>query len=141
MHARNRLAIFVLVGLASSQIPAQTPTEDDSIPELIVTGTIVSEEAILNSVPRTSLDLEDITALQPITVSDLLRTIPGVDVTQQGGEGGLTLVSMRGGDPNFTVVMLDGVKVDDPTNSRGGGFDFSGLDPLMIERIDDPPLR
>ena len=32
--------------------------------------------------------------------------------------------------------MIDGVKADDPTNSRGGGFDFSGLDPLIIEHID-----
>jgi outer membrane cobalamin receptor len=67
---------------------------------------------------------------------DLLRSMPGVSVTQQGGPAGFAFVSLRGGDPNFTVVMIDGVKVDDPTNSMGGGFDFVGLDPLLIERID-----
>ena len=136
LSSKTQLAGMIFVGLVSNQNYAQPSLENETVPELVVTGTILSGDLALESVPRTSLDLEDIIALQPITVADLLQTIPGIDVTRQGGEGGLTFVSMRGGDPNFTVVMIDGIKVDDPTNSRGGGFDFTGLDPLMIERID-----
>jgi len=67
---------------------------------------------------------------------DLLRGTPGLDVAQVGGDGGITFLSLRGGDPNFTSILIDGVKVNNPTNSRGGAFDFSSLDPNMIDRIE-----
>ena len=108
----------------------------DVTPEIVVTGTITDDKKLYDEAPKFSLSANDIKALNPPTTVDLLRRIPGLDVTQQGGPGGITFVSIRGGDPNFTVVLVDGVKVDDPTNSRGGGFDFSGLDPLMIHHID-----
>ncbi len=120
----------------ANQTVAQPTETDHSVSELLVTGTIIDDESVFESIPKDSLTAEKIALLQPATVIDLLRGFPGVDVAQQGGEGGLTFISIRGGDPNFTVVMIDGVKVDDPTNSRGGGYDFAGLDPLMIERID-----
>ncbi|MBT7952653.1 MAG: TonB-dependent receptor [Gammaproteobacteria bacterium] len=101
-----------------------------------MTGTIINNKSVFENIPRQSLSADEINSIHANTVTELLRGIPGVDVTQQGGEGGLTFVSLRGGDPNFTVVMIDGIKVDDPTNSRGGGYDFAGLDPLMIETID-----
>jgi outer membrane cobalamin receptor len=36
-----------------------------------------------------------------------------VNVTQQGGRSGVTSVVVRGGESNFTVVLIDGVKVND----------------------------
>jgi vitamin B12 transporter len=112
------------------------PAFAQSVPEVLVTGTIINDASVFDRLPREVITAEDIAALNPSNTVALLRSIPGVDVTQQGGEGGVTTVSLRGGDPNFTVVMIDGVKVDDPTNSRGGGYDFAGLDPLIIERIE-----
>lgn len=70
------------------------------------------------------------------SVVDLIRTIPGVQIGQQGGAGGVSVLYLRGGEPNFTAVMIDGVVVNDPTNSRGGSFDFSSLEPSAIERIE-----
>jgi outer membrane receptor protein involved in Fe transport len=42
----------------------------------------------------------------------------------------------RGAKPNFTLVLLDGVKANDPTNTRGGSYDFSTLDMNDISRIE-----
>ncbi len=108
----------------------------DSLEELTITGAVIHDEAVVQAIPRVTVTADHVDALQPATTVDLLRAIPGVNVTQQGGPGGSAMVSLRGGDPNFTVVMIDGVQVDDPTNSMGGGFDFVGLDPLLIERVD-----
>ena len=119
-------AAFLFMNLATAQ----------PVPEVLVTGTVIDDATVFDRLPREVITAEDIAILSPSSTVALLRSIPGVDVTQQGGEGGITTVSLRGGDPNFTVVMIDGVKVDDPTNSRGGGYDFAGLDPLMIERIE-----
>jgi vitamin B12 transporter len=82
------------------------------------------------------LDRDRIEVLNKRTVAQLLKTVPGVLVEELGGPGGLTAVSIRGGESNFTLVLLDGVAVNDPTNTRGGGFDFSRLNPASVERIE-----
>lgn len=43
---------------------------------------------------------------------------------------------LRGADPNYTPVFIDGIKVNDATNTRGGSFDFSTLPTQAIERIE-----
>ena len=70
------------------------------------------------------------------SVTELLRQVPGLHIDQPGGRGGVSSLYVRGGDPNFTVVLIDGVKVNDTTNSRGGSFDFATLDVDSIERIE-----
>ena len=82
------------------------------------------------------LESPEIQALNKRSLAEVLQTLPGLLVEQQGGPGGLTAVSIRGAESNFTLVLLDGVPVNDPTNSRGGGFDFSNLNPALVERIE-----
>lgn len=84
----------------------------------------------------TVLTREDIEALAPTTAADLLRMLPGVHLTSGGGSGSPGFVHMRGADPNFTAVYIDGVLVNDPTDNRGGSFDFNSLDPSEIEKIE-----
>ena len=57
-------------------------------------------------------------------------------VDQVGGRGGTGSLYMRGADPNYTLVLVDGVRVNDPTNARGGSFDFSTLDMADVERVE-----
>jgi outer membrane receptor protein involved in Fe transport len=52
-----------------------------------------------------------------------------------GGPAGRSFLSIRGGEPNFTLVLLEGMRLNDPTNSRGGGFDFFMLDPWAGEAV------
>lgn len=54
---------------------------------------------------------------------------------QSAGNNRLSFLAVRGGETNFTLVLIDGVEVNDPTNSRGGGFDFSQLDVNIIEQV------
>jgi vitamin B12 transporter len=52
-----------------------------------------------------------------------VRTVPGFTVGRSGGRGALTSVFPRGGDSDYTLVLVDGMRV----NAFGGGFDFSLL--------------
>ena len=72
----------------------------------------------------------------PRKLADLLRRVAGVHVDQVGGRGGTGSLYMRGADPNYTLVLVDGVRVNDPTNARGGSFDFSALDIADVERVE-----
>jgi outer membrane cobalamin receptor len=59
-----------------------------------------------------------------------------VHIDQVGGRGGTGSLYLRGADPNYTLVLVNGVRVNDPTNARGGSFDFSTFDVDDIERIE-----
>ncbi len=73
------------------------------------------------------LDAQAIAARNPASIVDLLRDFPDMYVQQSGGRGSVVSVFTRGAKPNFTLVLLDGVKANDPTNTRGGSYDFSTL--------------
>lgn len=81
------------------------------------------------SVPPLSvatLNAIDLDRLQNPVISDALTLITSVTVTRNGPIGALTSVRIRGADAAQSVVVIDGVRVGDPT-SPGGGFDFGSL--------------
>ena len=82
------------------------------------------------------LEREDFDVEKPAKLADLLRRVAGVHVDQVGGRGGTGSLYLRGADPNYTLVLVDGVRVNDPTNARGGSFDFSALDVADVERVE-----
>ena len=51
-------------------------------------------------------------------------TSPAVRAFSTGGVGGGSFLSIRGGEPNFTMVLIDGIRLNNPTNSRGGALRF-----------------
>jgi outer membrane cobalamin receptor len=107
----------------------------DAAPEnIIVTATRLPDEQAGSNV--SVIDAQTIQARNPGSVVDLLRDLPGAFVQQSGGRGSVVSLFTRGAKPNFTLVLLDGVKANDPTNTRGGSYDFSTLDLNDIERIE-----
>ena len=129
---------FYCASTVFSLLLAETSLAQNSheLEHTLITGTY-SPVAVSELTATTDiLDRDRIEALNKRTVSELLKSVPGVLVEELGGPGGLTAVSIRGGESNFTLVLLDGVAMNDPTNTRGGSFDFSRLDPASVERIE-----
>lgn len=122
------LAAFGLIGFAS------TPAAADAPDSIVVTAARTGD--FLESFGGTIVDQRTIELLQPVSTLDVLDRLPGVRAFEKGGAGGPSFLSVRGGEPNFTLVLLDGLRVNDPLNSRGGAFDFAQIDPLALERIE-----
>lgn len=72
---------------------------------------------------------------QTVAVADALTRIAGVTATSNGPLGSFTGVRIRGADAAQTLVVIDGVRVGDPS-SPGGGFDFGNLTTTGIARIE-----
>ena len=72
----------------------------------------------------------------PSSMPELLRDIPGVHLDRLGNAGGAANVYIRGGEPNHTLVLIDGVRMNDPTDLRGGSFDLSSISVDEVERIE-----
>lgn len=69
------------------------------------------------------------------TPSRLLEGVPGVRLSQSGGVGGTTDVRIRGAESDQTLVLIDGIRVNDPA-STGSEFDFSVLSSANVGRIE-----
>ncbi len=117
--------------IATITLPALSATE-----ELIVTGSYspVTNEQLSSSV--SVLNKEDLLQLSNHSLIDALRQVPSLWVEEQGGPGGITSIALRGAEANHTLVLLDGVQLNDPTNTRGGAFDLNGINIESIERIE-----
>jgi outer membrane cobalamin receptor len=74
----------------------------------------------------------DLAARQIETVAELLRAVPGVVVASNGGRGTVTSVFPRGGESDFTLVLIDGLR----QNAFGGAFDFGHLPVADVERVE-----
>jgi vitamin B12 transporter len=116
---------------ASGATVAATPQ-----PEIVITGSRVATPADEVAANVTVLRREDFDVEKPTRLADLLRRVAGVHIDQVGGRGGTSSLYMRGADPNYTLVLVDGVRVNDPTNARGGSFDFATFDVADVERVE-----
>jgi len=102
------------------------------------------QEAVVVSATRTEAPLgqlaasatvigaEEIERRQHPPLADLLRGTPGAMVVANGTRGAVASLFLRGGESNYTKVLLDGI----PLNEPGGTFDFGGVTSQNLERIE-----
>ncbi|HAZ09802.1 MAG: hypothetical protein A2047_05050 [Omnitrophica bacterium GWA2_41_15] len=83
----------------------------------------------------TVITSQDIERTGKRTVQEVLRDVPGVAVMQSGTFGGTTSIYLRGAKPGQTLVLIDGIEVNDPM-STDRSFDFAHLTTDNIERIE-----
>ncbi len=132
----NRLAPLVLASLvlplsALAQAPLAGPMPVAA--DVVVTAEAVPQETSALGVAVTVVDRAAIERSHAATVAELLRSVPGVDVAQSGGPGGVTSLFLRGANSNSALVLVDGVKVNSP---YFGGIDLSSLSTANVERIE-----
>ncbi|MBO0765544.1 MAG: TonB-dependent receptor [Hyphomicrobiaceae bacterium] len=140
-------AVIELNRAASAQLPVSPPTE---LPAVVVTAprkataknpqkatkgekgdVVISPTANPTPVAETTSSVTLITAAdmerdQRRTAPDALITVPGINLVQSGGPGGVTSVFMRGTNSDHVKVLIDGIDVSDPS-SPGRAFDFGQL--------------
>ncbi|HHJ38998.1 MAG: hypothetical protein AXA67_10980 [Methylothermaceae bacteria B42] len=133
MNIRLNALLLVPVFATSPVLAANDDTTQ--LEPLVVTATRIPQP--LSKIGRsiTVITAEDIAARQVFTLSDVLRSVPGLDVVQTGGLGKTTSLFLRGANSNHTLVLIDGIEVND-TASPGAAFDFANLTVDNIERVE-----
>ncbi|MBY0497514.1 MAG: TonB-dependent receptor [Cyanobacteria bacterium] len=119
-------------------ITGSTATIDITMKISAITETLVVSAAQidqpLSRVPDsvTVIPGDEINARQQFTLAAALRSVPGLTLQQNGGPGTVTSLFTRGGESDFTLVLVDGVRA----NGFGGGLDLSQVPLEDIERIE-----
>ena len=100
--------------------------------EVVVTGARTETASSLLGNSLTVIPSEEIEAQGASNVAEVLRNVPAVNILQLGGKGSLTTLFLRGGESDYTKVLLDGV----PLNQPGGSIDLSNLSTANVQRIE-----
>jgi vitamin B12 transporter len=103
--------------------------------DIVVTASGIEQRRDEAGQAITIIDRDTLERTQTNVISDLLRTVPGVRVARNGGVGGVTSTFIRGGESSQTLVLIDGVRINDPS-SPNAAFDFGSLLTGNIGRVE-----
>lgn len=131
MFLRFMQAGFGTVILVTA-VPAVAAEVGQTAP-VVVTANRVAQTADQTLASVTVIDRTEIERRQATSLPDLLRGVPGLDVTSNGPHGKLSSIFMRGTESNHTLVLIDGLEVNSPF---GGATSIEFLPLSAIERIE-----
>jgi vitamin B12 transporter len=146
------LALFA-PATAYAEIAPQEAPQPDAAAVPVTSGTDAADPStIIVSATRSPLAIDRVAASVTVldkaaidragdlSVGDLLLRTPGISLSRNGGYGTATSLRIRGAESDQTVVVIDGVKLNDPS-STGGGYNFANLltgDATRIEVLRGP---
>lgn len=105
----SALLLSALLGNAQ-----ETELKTDSLKEVVVTSSRIDLPFKESSRTIQIVTAEDIKKLGITNVADALQQLAGIDVRRQGVNGMQADLYIRGGGFDQTLLLIDGIKVDDP---------------------------
>ncbi len=135
MFTRTKiLAASFAILLAGPAIAQDQANPSGDIDQIIVTG--ARTPLTINQVGSavTVITRDDIEQREVRYVADLLRAVPGFSVSHTGVAGSQTQVRVRGSEANHVLVLVDGVRANDP--ATGDEFRWEYLTTGDIERVE-----
>lgn len=128
------LAVFIVLSLASvPALAADPPTVPASQAEITVTASAIEEPVEEVPVSVEVITREEIEQKQATDVAELLRSVPGIIVARAGSVGKQASLFMRGASSTQTLVLWNGIEINDPYFS---GFDWGRFPTDAVERIE-----
>lgn len=99
---------------------------------LVVTAARAPESRVAVTESVSTFTRDDLDALGSQSLADVVRFVPGVNLESTGREGQVASMFSRGGESDYNLVLIDGVRV----NQSGGIFDFSRINAAEIDRVE-----
>lgn len=134
---RQRLAGTISAVLGTIVMPAawaQAPADSGAAPaEMLVTANRFAQFSHDTLNAHSVLDRDAILRSGAVSLFDVLRAVPGVQMARTGVDGAQTSLFMRGSNSNHTLILLDGVRLN--TASEGAAR-LENLPLSQIERIE-----
>ncbi|MGD9496074.1 MAG: TonB-dependent receptor plug domain-containing protein [Armatimonadota bacterium] len=134
MYLRRTFVLSAALLVLMAPLPGWADHEEPSI-EVGVTFSATRTEALATDVAASvsSVSADEIERAQTVDMTELLQTLPGTHVTSNGGFGGAESILIRGASNNQTLVLIDGVPVNNPML---GGSDLSNLTLDGVGRVE-----
>ncbi|MEZ1317417.1 TonB-dependent receptor [Pseudomonas fluorescens] len=129
-----RLALALTL-LPCAPLLADTFERDQALklPDVLISANRQVEARNDSSAANTVFTRDDIDRLQPNSITDLLRRVPGVQVGQTGGRGSLPGIYLRGTKSAQSLVLVDGQRIG---NSTSGDSNLQHINIEQVERVE-----
>ena len=126
---------LTLTLLPAGQLLADTFERDQALklPDVLISANRQVEARNDSSAANTVFTRDDIDRLQPDSVTDLLRRVPGVQVSQSGGRGSIPGVYIRGTQSAQSLVLVDGQRIG---SSTSGDSNLQHINIEQVERVE-----
>ena len=123
------------IALSAAPVLIQsTYAAEAEIQEVLVSASLIPIAASRSANAITVIDSEQLKLRAALSVSDLLRDVPGLAVSRSGVQGSQTQIRARGSEANHLLVLIDGVEANDP--SQSDELNWGTLSADDIERIE-----
>ncbi len=127
----SKLSAAILAAFSTSAVFA----ENTSLDQVVVSANNTEQSQQSVTANMTIITAEEIAEKQYKTLSDALKTVPGISVKSSGGAGKQTSVFMRGYGSEHILVLQNGIVLNDST-TIGGATNFENLQLADVERIE-----
>lgn len=136
--ALKDLAALIVAGLAATHVLADEPERSESatVDPIVVTATRTPEPLSSVIQPIELITEPQIQQAGQDTLTGLLQQQANVEVAANGGFGQTSSVFMRGSNSSHTLVLIDGIRVN---NAAGGAAPFENLPTPQFARIELVP--
>ena len=134
MNTKLCLSLLVLSIFSSFNVLAQQPSEAQKLDSITITSTAIELPFKKNSRTITLISSEVIKQSPATNLAELLQQEAGIDIRRQGVNGMQADLYIRGGSFDQTLLLIDGIKVEDP---QTGHHTLNMALPLeVIERVE-----
>ena len=134
MKTRFYLIVFIFSVFSFYNVLAQQPSEGQKLDSITITSTAIELPFKKNSRTITLISSDVIKQSPATNLAELLQQEAGVDIRRQGINGMQADLYIRGGNFDQTLLLIDGIKVEDP---QTGHHTLNMALPLeVIERIE-----
>jgi vitamin B12 transporter len=128
----RRLPLISIIAVAALAGDALGQSDTSRLAPVVITASRTSTEQAVATTAATVLSGDALRARGISTVGAALREVPGVAIVQTSAPGSQTSLFLRGGEPDYVQVLIDGVVMNEP----GGTFNFANLSVDNVERIE-----
>jgi vitamin B12 transporter len=125
----------ILLAILASQLSIQDVRADDDaadLQQIVVSATRTAQPLDKTGSSISVLSAADLDMRQTLIVTDILAQTPGLTVSRNGGPGQSSSVYIRGAEPGESLVLIDGVRINDPSAPDGEAI----LGDLLNNNID-----
>ncbi|HJW40105.1 MAG TPA: TonB-dependent receptor [Rhizomicrobium sp.] len=139
MHKSAILLSTAVAALLST--PALATSAEDAFPvtgfkveTIVVSATRTEQPLSVTGASESIITAQDLETQQTVSLPDILKETPSLVVVRNGGLGQPSSISLRGGEAGQTVVLIDGVRVNDASTTDDSAA--TALGDLLVNNID-----
>lgn len=133
---RRSIALLAVAASAATAFATGAHAETDTISDgILITGNLEPLPTKEVTSSYTIITAKDIEKHQYQQLTDALKSVPGISIVQSGARGTQTSIFSRGANSNQTLVMMNGLPLEDPS-SPNGAANISSISLSDVERIE-----